>query len=104
MAICKKNYMTTFGVTAEHWVIQSINTNAHYGWADILLAGYVNEKVYTDGSDPIAQHRVKINTDTGFDTYLGKKSARSKFSNMNIYELAYNIVKEDNFFKDSKDV
>lgn len=99
----RREYLTTYGVKAEHWVVQSINTNAFHGYADILLAGYVSEEAYHNGADPIEQRRVKVNQDMGFENYLGKK-AKSRYSNMNIYELAYNIVKnEDKFFEEAED-
>lgn len=106
MALLKENYITTYGTTAEHWVIQSININSHYKWCDITFVGYVNEDAYLNGADPIQQHKTKVNMDTGFENYLSKnasKKSRTNHFDMNIYELAYNIAKEnDNFFKDCK--
>ena len=103
MALKKENYETIHGAKAEHWVIQSVNMNDCYGYADITLVGYVNEDAYLEGKASIETKKVKASYVNGYNETFSKKSLQR--SNTNIYELAYNYVKNnDNFFKNSIDV
>lgn len=103
MALKKENYETIYGAKAEHWVIQSVNINDSYGYGDITLVGYVNEDAYLNGKASIETKKVKVSYSNGYEENFSKK-ALQKRSNTNIYELAYNYIKENNdFFKDATD-
>lgn len=102
MALKKENYETIFGAKAEHWVIQSINMNDLHGYADITLVGFVNEEAYLNGKASIETKRVKVSYTNGYSTTFSKKTLQR--TNTNIYQLAYEYLKENNdFFKDAKD-
>lgn len=102
MALKKENYETIFGVKAEHWIIQSINLNDVHGYGDITLIGFLDEEAYLNGKASIETKRVKVSYVNGYAKQFSKKSLTDNTSN--IYELAYNYVKEnDDFFKDAKD-
>lgn len=102
MALKKENYETIFGAKAEHWIIQSINLNDVHGYGDITLIGFLDEEAYLNGKASIETKRVKVSYVNGYSKQFSKKSLADNTSN--IYELAYNYVKEnDDFFKDAKD-
>ena len=102
MALKKENYETIFGAKAEHWIIQSINLNDVHGYGDITLIGFLDEEAYLSGKASIETKRVKVSYVNVYSKQFSKKSLADNTSN--IYELAYNYVKEnDDFFKDAKD-
>ena len=99
MALKKENYETIYGVNAEHWVIQGINANDQYGYADITLVGYVNQEAYEEKKASIETRKVKVSYSNGYAENFSKKAVID--NNSNIYELAYNYLKENNeFFMD----
>lgn len=103
MALKKENYETIYGAKAEHWVIQSININDAYGYADITMAGFIDVDSYESGKASIETKKVKVSYVNGFEENFSKK-ALQKRSSTNIYELAYNYIKENSdFFKDATD-
>lgn len=102
MALKKENYETIFGIKAEHWIIQSININDTHSYGDITLIGFVDEDAYLNGKSPIETKRVKISYVNGYSECFSKKSLQK--TNTNIYQLAYEYIKEnDEFFKDTID-
>lgn len=105
MALKKENYETIYGAKAEHWVIQSININDPYGFADITLAGYVNEESYKSGKASIETKKVKVSYTNGFEETFSKKAMVALNDEpTNIYKQAYDYIKNNNeFFKDAKD-
>ena len=106
MALKKENYETIYGTKAEHWVIQSINVNDPYGYADIPLAGYLNLASYEPGKASIATTKVKVSYTNGFEEHFSKKAVVASSINepTNIYKQAYEYIKNNNeFFKDAID-
>lgn len=103
MALKKENYETIHGAKAEHWVIQSINTNDSYGYSDITLVGYVSEEAYLAGKASIETKRVKVSYSNGYAETFSKKALSARGSS-NIYQIAYEYIKtNDDFFKDATD-
>ncbi len=103
MALKKENYETIYGTKAEHWVIQSININDSYGYADITLAGYVDQTSYETGKASIETKKVKVSHVNGFEENFSKKAAKAR-QFTDIYQQAYEYVKNNNeFFKDAID-
>ena len=105
MALKKENYETIYGVKAEHWVIQSININDTYGYADITLAGFLDVDSYINGKASIETKKVKVSHVNGFGETFSKKAAAARnVQPMNIYQQAYEYIKNNNeFFKDAID-
>lgn len=129
MALYKENHQTKFGVEANYWKITQITINSHYGWADITVNGYASEEARNNNSEALDKEIVRANwnpnefgsffsansfTESTIENKNNKMfmqglkctlSEEEKPSvNQNIYERAYEYVKRDNRFKDTKDL
>ncbi len=93
----QKTFNTIYGVDANHWVIETININNKFKYAEIQLLGYVSEQCYIDGKSPIENIKIKVNHKDGFDAVFGKQSLRNRVAT-DIYAIAYDYVK--NYTKD----
>lgn len=104
MALKKENYETIYGAKAEHWVIQSININDAYGYADITMAGFIDVDSYESGKASIETKKVKVSYVNGFEENFSKKAMVASDEPTNIYKQAYEYIKNNNeFFKDATD-
>ena len=64
--------LTIFGTKAEHWVIQAVNVNDAYEYADITLVGYVDEDgCITGWLNELAFVPVDANPDAMIDEWAG---------------------------------
>lgn len=129
MALYYDNYETQFGVKATYWRITQINLNVHYGWCDITVSGYASEEARNNNKEALHEEHVRANwnpnefgsffTAESFidnkeekeDNRPFMKSLKCTLSeeekpsiNQNIYERAYEFVKRDERFKDTKDL
>lgn len=101
MALSVNNYSTVFGVPATHWVVDSINLNEKYQYAEITMFGYYSEEAYLNGVTPLETKKVKVNWNDGFQRMFSKKT----LSNQNLYGVAYDYIKSNvEMFKDATDV
>lgn len=100
MALSVANYETMYGVNAEHWVIDIININDKYKFAEINLNGYISEATYSAGNTPIKTVKIKINWEDEYERLFSKRANIST----NIYEVAYEYIKRNvKEFKDAVD-
>lgn len=128
MALYKNNHQTKFGVEANYWKITQITINSHYGWADITVNGYASEEARRNNSESLDKEIVRANWNPNeFGSFFSAESfindAETKNKqpfmqglkctlseeekpsiNQNIYERAYEFVKRDERFKDTKDL
>lgn len=59
-------------IKGDHWVIQSININDTYGYADITMAGFIDVDSYESGKASIETKKVKISYVNGFEENFSK--------------------------------
>lgn len=128
MALYKSNHQTKYGIEASYWKITQINLNSHYGWCDITVCGYASEEARRNNKEPLEKETVRANWNPNeFGSFFSAESfteneeatsdkpfmqnlkctltAEEKPAvNQNIYERAYEFVKRDSRFKDTKDL
>lgn len=130
MALYKENHQTKFGVEANYWKITQITINAHYGWCDITVSGYASAEARQNNSEALDKEIVRANWNPNeFGSFFSAQSFNEESSaetktnkpymqglrctltaeekpavNQNIYERAYEFVKRDKRFSDTKDL
>lgn len=103
MALLVNNYTTIYGVQAAHWVVDSININEKYRYAEITIFGYYSGEVYISGASPLETKKVKVNWNDGFDDTYSKRVL--SITKQNIYSIAYGYIKANmEMFKNAIDV
>ncbi|MEG0908761.1 MAG: hypothetical protein RSH78_00160 [Bacilli bacterium] len=108
MALYKEGYENQYGVLCEYWRIINININLQYKFCDITLGGYHTKETRFEDKEPMEIRKVRAKwAEDEFEQYFSPK-AISVFSieenPTNIYNNAYEYVKKDDFFNDSKNI
>lgn len=108
MALYTENRDNMYGLTTEYWKVARINIDAIYKFCDITLYGYATREARDQDKEPLEQKKVRANWSEGeFAKYFSAEALsknRSSDPLSNIYEAAYNYVKEkENMFDDAKD-
>ena len=63
----KKSIATEYGTPAEFWAVNAFHSLISDKAIDVALAGYINEKAFTDGATPIVLTTVSLaNKNFGF--------------------------------------
>lgn len=129
MALYKDKYITKFGVEANYWKITQITLNTHYGWCDITVSGYASEEARKNNNEALDKEVVRANWNPNeFGSFFSAESFTDNVKeikstkpfmqslkctltaeekpavNQNIYERAYEYVKRDERFKNTRDL
>lgn len=94
MALHLENQTNQFGVPEEYWKILKINIDIVNQFCDITIGAYYNQEARDNGSEPMNLRKVRAKwSDEEFNKYFSPK-ALSSFRGYNIYQVAYNYVKQ----------
>lgn len=97
MALIKKDNTNQFGVSETYYRITGINLNLHFKFCDITVSGYASKDARLQNKEPLNIRTIRAKwTDEEFGAYFSPRV----ISNNSIYNMAYEYIKQDDYFKD----
>jgi hypothetical protein len=95
MALLVKDQINQFGVQEEYWRILKINLDLRYRFCDITVGSYYDKNTREAGSEPMNVKKIRAKwSDDEFNKYFSPEAMESNNENKNIYQIAYNYIKE----------
>lgn len=107
MALQISGHINQYGIEEGYWRIIGINMNLQYKYVDITMAGYSTQEARDEGKEPMNTKKVRAKWDEEeFAAFFAPDAPMMLAdSQMNIYQIAYNYVKQkDNLFQSSSNV